>query len=52
MPVYTIEDLAARWQCHPDTIRRMVTSGKLPAFKIGRDYRIRESDILEYEKGG
>jgi excisionase family DNA binding protein len=50
--IYTIEELAERWKCTADTIYRMIASGKLPAFKLSRTYRVREEDVLNYEKGG
>ena len=35
---------------HPVTIRRLITAGKLKAFKVGRVWRIREVDLLEYTR--
>jgi excisionase family DNA binding protein len=50
--VFTAKELAERWKCGTDSIYRMVKSGKLRAFKIGSDIRIREDEILKYEEGG
>lgn len=43
--VLTIEQAAEMLRVHPDTIRRMITQGKLKASKVGRVYRIRKSEI-------
>jgi len=52
VPVYTVTELAERWRCGTDSIYRMIRSGKLKAFKIGQDYRIKESEVEKYEEGG
>ena len=41
----TIEEAAEHISCHPTTIRRMVQRGEIPALKIGRQYRVRMSDL-------
>jgi len=41
----TIEEAAEHISCHPATIRRMVQRGEIPALKIGRQYRVRMSDL-------
>jgi excisionase family DNA binding protein len=44
----TVVQVAERLQLHPETIRRWVREGKLPAVKLGSDragFRIRESDV-------
>lgn len=30
------------------TVYRLVTSGQLPAVRVGRSYRIREDDVRRY----
>ena len=42
---YTVTELAARWQCHPETIRRMIQRGELKAFRVGRQWRISEETV-------
>ena len=49
--IYTTEELAERWKCNIETVRRMIAAGKIPAFKLERSYRIREEDIIKYEGG-
>jgi excisionase family DNA binding protein len=41
----TIEQAAASVDKHAQTIRRWIHDGKLPARKLGREYRIAESDL-------
>lgn len=38
-PLMTVEDLAAKLQIAPTTIRAMAKAGKIPHTKIGRLYR-------------
>jgi len=48
--VLTVEELADRWKVSARTVSRMLQKGELPHFQIGRQIRIRLSDILAYEK--
>lgn len=41
----TVKDLADYLNVHPSTIYRLLRQGKLPAFKIGSDWRFRRLDI-------
>ena len=50
--ILTAPELAERWRCGTDSIYRLVKAGKLKAFKIGTDYRIKESEVERYENGG
>jgi excisionase family DNA binding protein len=47
--VYTPDSLAARWQCSAETIRQMIRSGELPAFRVGRMYRIKWQHVDLHE---
>lgn len=51
MSVLTVKQVAERWQCGTDSIYRMVKAGKLKAFKVGQDYRIKEEEVEKYENG-
>ncbi|MFZ1505278.1 MAG: helix-turn-helix domain-containing protein [Anaerolineae bacterium] len=45
----TLEDLVERLQLSMSTIRRLVTAGEIPAFKLGaRVLRVRRSDYEAY----
>lgn len=41
----TVSEAAGRLACSGQTIRKLIRSGKLPAYRIGRDFRIIESDL-------
>ena len=39
-------DFAADFlKVHPETVRRLIRSGELPAVKVGRNWRVRRSDL-------
>lgn len=42
-PIMTIEELAAHLQLHQLTVRRLARSGEIPAFKVGRQWRIKRA---------
>ncbi len=46
--VYTAEEAAAILKSTPQTVRRYLVAGKIKGFKIGRDWRITESDLNEF----
>lgn len=51
----TVTELASRWSVHPRSIRRLIASGKLPAYRIAlsigrRSVRIRLEDVINYEE--
>ena len=48
---YTPEMLADRWDCSPETVRAMIRSGTLPAFRVGRMMRITAKAVEDYECG-
>ncbi len=43
--LFSINTAAARLDCHPETLRRIIRRGELAAVKVGRDWRVRESDL-------
>ena len=43
---------AARWEYHPESIRRLIRSGKLPAIRLGSRLRIPLKAIEEIENSG
>jgi excisionase family DNA binding protein len=45
---YSINTAAARLDCHPETIRRLIKRGELTAAKVGREWRVSEPDLLTY----
>ncbi len=47
----TIQDVATRYQLHPETVRRWIIHGRLPALKLagGSAWRVRERDLASIE---
>jgi excisionase family DNA binding protein len=50
MNIYTPQQLAQRWNCCSNTIRNAITSGDLPAFRVGRLLRIPEASVENFER--
>ena len=46
----TYDDVAARWQCSPATVARLVKAGDLAHLRIGTLVRIPTASVLAYEK--
>jgi len=44
----TIKDITARLKLHPNTIARYIQEGKLRGVKVGKSYRVRESDLFTF----
>lgn len=44
----TINNVSERLNVSERTVRNLIYSGKLPAFKIGGTYRINETDLNEF----
>ncbi len=42
---FTVAELADRWNCHPETVRRMIASGELRAFRVGREWRVAVEEV-------
>lgn len=43
--VMTIEQAAERWQLNPEALRLMCRKGKVPAFKVGKVWRINVKEV-------
>ncbi len=48
--VFTLKEVAEYLNVHPDTVRRYVKRGELPAFKIGTDWRFNKESIDRWRK--
>lgn len=46
---FTVESLAARWQCSRDVIYDMIRQHQIKAFKVGRVLRISAEEVTRYE---
>jgi len=44
-PILTVSMVAEYLRCHPSTIYRLLASKKIPAFRLGSDWRFRKSAI-------
>ena len=40
-PIMTIEEVAEYLGLHPLTVRRLAREGEIPAFKVGRQWRVK-----------
>lgn len=49
-PPYSIEQLAERWDCGEGLIRKLVTEGRLPSFRIGTLIRIPAVEVDRFEQ--
>ena len=46
--IYTIKDIADKLKVCVNTVRTLVKSGRLPAIKVGRQWRITSTDLQDY----
>ncbi|SFQ65341.1 DNA binding domain-containing protein, excisionase family [Roseivivax halotolerans] len=46
-----LEEVAEHYGLKPDTLRRKIKEGALPAIKIGRTYRLKWTDVWSCEEG-
>ena len=42
---YTVSQLAEKLSCSGQTVRALINKGVLPAFRVGRDFRISVDDL-------
>ena len=42
---YTVEEIAKYLKLHPYTIRRLARESKIPAFRVGGQWRFRKDEI-------
>jgi len=40
-PIMTIDEVATYLGLHPLTVRRLARDGEIPAFKVGRQWRVK-----------
>jgi excisionase family DNA binding protein len=50
--VYTVADLAVRWTTPASTIEAMLRRGDLRGFKVGRQWRVTDLAVAEFEQTG
>ncbi len=47
-PLLTIADVAERLRVNAKTVRRWIATGELPAYKVGRQWRVAEEDLWAF----
>lgn len=47
----TVPEAARRASVHPETIRRWIWAGRLPARKFGNQYMVEEADLAQAQAG-
>jgi len=47
---YTAEEIAKYLKLHPYTIRRLARENKIPAFRVGGQWRFRKDEIDKWSK--
>ncbi|MDI7253385.1 MAG: helix-turn-helix domain-containing protein [Actinomycetota bacterium] len=48
----TVAEVAEMMRVSKMTVYRLVKSGQIPAIRVGKNYRIKESDVNEYLSRG
>lgn len=49
--VHSVAGLADYWMCEPETVRHLIRTGKLKAFRVGKELRVTDKALREYEEG-
>src|SRR2546423_6185972 len=44
----TVKEITTRLKLHPNTVARYIQDGKLRGVKVGKGYRVRESDLATF----
>ena len=47
---YTAEDVAQYLKLHPYTVRRLAREKKIPAFRVGGQWRFRKDEIDQWSR--
>ena len=45
----TVAEVAERWICSKDYVRKLILSGQLSSIKLG-GWKVRQDELLRYEK--
>ncbi len=51
-PLLTVGEIADVLRVSNMTVYRLIRSGELPALRVGKNYRIRQHDLLEFLADG
>ena len=47
-PIMTIDEVAEYLDLHPLTVRRLARDGEIPAFKVGRQWRVKRAILVRW----
>ena len=47
---YLVEEVSQYLRIHPYTVRRLAREGKIPAFRVGGQWRFRKDEIDKWSK--
>jgi len=50
--MFSVEQIANKFQVHKRTVRRWIKTGQLSAYKVGRQWRVPEKAIEDFIKSG
>ena len=48
MKLYTTEEVADILKMDTETTRRFIREGKITAYKVGSEWRVKEEDLVEF----
>lgn len=48
--ILTVKELAGKLRVHPSTIYRLLKEKRIPAFRVGSDWRISQEAIDEWQR--
>jgi len=49
--IHTVASLSAYWRCDQNTVRHLIRTGRLQAFRVGKELRVTDKALREYEEG-
>lgn len=49
--LYTVQQVADKFEVHPNYVRKLAKKGTLPARKIGNEWRFTEEDLQKFLEG-
>jgi excisionase family DNA binding protein len=47
-PAFTVDQVAAALQVHPQTVRKLIADGEIRSFKVGSQFRVTAAALAEY----
>jgi len=47
---YTVVEITEKLKLHRNSVLRLIKQGKLPAFRVGREWRVRQADLRKLMK--